>query len=120
MENITLYDKKISDSLDWQVLVYFTSVYRNECFEKAIRSIVKKESYILDYAACVFPNWDSVDPDDHFEGVTFEAGSLTNDSEVIISEEKCLELLKEAVNKYLEKHPERKSALDDIWKESVW
>ncbi|HFO6612835.1 TPA: ribonuclease toxin immunity protein CdiI, partial [Escherichia coli] len=66
-----------------------------------------KESYILDGIYCNFPDMNSYDESEHFEGVEFAVGYPPDEDDiVIVSEETCFEYVRLACEKYLQLHPE--------------
>ena len=78
-----------------------------------------KEDYCLDVLQCRFPNNNSYDNYDHFEGVEFEMGYFDDDSEIRISENECLSFIKEAIFLYELKHPDRKGFADIDLKKTI-
>ena len=104
-----LYDEKYStDSEGWQIKDYLDTMYLSNLFEEAVISILNKKDFCINNSQCRFPDLNSYDDYDHFDGVEFEMGLFNDSSEIRVSEKKCLSFIKEAVSLYEEKNPNRK------------
>lgn len=91
----------------WTIRSYFDLIYNENRFLDAVESIVNKGSYILDGIYCNFPDMNSYDESEHFEGVEFAVGYPPDEDDiVIVSEETCFEYVRLACEKYLQLHPE--------------
>ena len=114
-----LYDEKYgTDSEGWQIKDYFGTMYESDLFEEAVINILNKKDFCINNSQCRFPNPNSYDDYDHFEGVEFEMGLFSDDSEIRVSEEECLSFIKEAVFSYEKKHPNRKGFADKLFEET--
>ena len=101
-----------TDVYGWQIKDYFNAIYRSGHLERAIKEILKKEGYSLDYNQCMFPEDNSYDDYDHFEGVEFEMGYMDDESSIIVSEKECLSFVKEVIFLYENMRPDRKGFAD--------
>lgn len=100
------------DEYGWQIKSYFVDMYRDGRLEIAVKRILEKEGYSVNTVQCRFPEENSYDDCDHFEGVEFEMGRFDDDSEIRVSEEECLAFVKEAISLYESRHPDRKGFAD--------
>ena len=100
-------------SSDGIVKNYFNLMYHDNHFLEAIDNITNKQSYFLDGIYCFFPDMESVEQEEHFEGVQFGLGYPLDESELIsVSEEVCFHYLKLACEKYLNKHLKDKNIIN--------
>ena len=111
-------DKYDYNTYGWQIRDYFFLMYNDGLFENAVKEILRKHDYCINNVQCRFPNFSSYDDYDHFEGVEFEMGLFSDDSEIRVSEEECLSFIKEAVFSYEKKHPNRKGFADKLFEET--
>lgn len=94
---------------------YFDLMYNEGRFLDAIENIVHKESYMLDGIYCIFPDMNSYDEDEHFEGVQFAVGyPPTDEDTVTVSEETCYHYVRLACEKYLRLHPEDTDKINEL------
>jgi len=99
----------------WTIRSYFDLIYNEGRFLDAVESIVNKESYILDGIYCHFPDMNSYDEEDHFEGVQFAIGyPPSEDDTVIVSEEICYQYVRLACSKYLHLHQEDTDKVNEL------
>lgn len=117
---VRLYDEKLdTTSRGWQIKDYLEAMYDSNLFEDAAISILNKKDFCISNSQCRFPNPNSYDDYDHFDGVEFEMGLFSDDSEIRVSEEECLSFIKEAVLLYEKKHPDRKGFLDESFERTM-
>ena len=117
---VRLYEEKFdTTSRGWQIKDYLEAMYDSNLFENAAISILNKKYFFINNSQCRFPNPNSYDDYDHFDGVEFEMGLFSDDSEIRVSEEECLSFIKEAVFLYEKKHPDRKGFLDESFERTT-
>ncbi|MCC8380935.1 ribonuclease toxin immunity protein CdiI [Xenorhabdus sp. PB30.3] len=93
--------------LDLIIVSYFERMYEDGKFLDAIELLSKKWTLSVDGAYCNFPDMDSYDETEHFEGVEFAIGyPPTEEDTVIVTEETCYHYVRLACEKYLKLHPE--------------
>ena len=91
----------------WTIRSYFDLTYNDDHFLDAVENIVSKESYILDGIYCNFPDMNSYDKEEHFQGVQFAIGYPPTDEDIVnVSEETCYHYVRLACERYLKLHPE--------------
>ncbi|RBL86189.1 hypothetical protein DDE05_12060 [Streptomyces cavourensis] len=105
------FDK--SDSL-WVLKVYFNIIYSDGNFIDAADRISRRWGFSTDGAYCRFPDMNSFDSDEHFEGVEFTYGISPNESTIIVSDKVCVEFLKRACEIYISRHPEYSLKITEI------
>ncbi|WP_337024077.1 MULTISPECIES: ribonuclease toxin immunity protein CdiI [unclassified Pantoea] len=94
---------------------YFDLMYNDDLFLNAAESIMKKQSFIRDGVYCFFPNMNSYDESEHFEGVEFAVGYPPAEADTInVSEEICFQYCRMACERYLKIHPENAGKLNDL------
>lgn len=94
---------------------YFDLMYNDGQFLNAIETIIHKDSFVSDGLYCIFPDMNSCDKSEHFEGVEFAIGyPPTKDDIVIVSEETCYYYVRLACEKYLALHPEDKDKVNEL------
>lgn len=97
----------VNDGLNLIVISYFDRMYEDNKFIEALELLTKKWTLNVDGAYCNFPDMDSYDESEHFEGVEFAMGYPPEvDDTVIISEETCYQYVRLACERYLKLHPE--------------
>ena len=105
----------VDTGLNLIVVSYFDIMYEKDRFLDTIENITQKESFVLDGVYCVFPDMDSYDKDEHFEGVEFAVGyPPTEEDTVIVSEETCFHYVRLACEKYLQLHPEDTDKINEL------
>ncbi|CAK6495772.1 Immunity protein CdiI [Pantoea sp. Nvir] len=86
---------------------YFDRMYEDGHFLKMVGYLVSKDSFFVDGAYCNFPDMNSCDESEHFEGVEFASGYPYSEADVvIISEETCYQYVRLACERYVKLHPE--------------
>lgn len=86
---------------------YFDLMYNDDIFLNAVESILKNNSFMRDGVYCFFPDLDSYDESEHFEGVEFAVGYPPSEAEsIIVSEDICYQYVRIACERYLKLHPE--------------
>ncbi|MCT9978150.1 ribonuclease toxin immunity protein CdiI [Acinetobacter sp. I-MWF] len=86
---------------------YFDLMYNEGRFLDAIENIIDRESYMLDGIYCFFPDMNSSEEEEHFEGVQFAIGyPPSSENTVTVSEEICCKFVRLACEKFLNLHPE--------------
>lgn len=97
----------LDTGLDLIVTSYFDRMYADGNFIKMLVLLSKKISMSTDGAYCHFPDMNSFDESDHFEGVEFAIGypPLEEDT-VIISEETFYKYIRLACDRYVQFYPE--------------
>lgn len=89
------------------ILGYFNIMSSDRSFLEFIEHIVKKVGFNTDGAYCNFPDMNSYDESEHFEGVEFAVGYPPSEAEtVVVSEETCCFYVRLACERYLKLHPE--------------
>lgn len=92
---------------EWVVKAYFDRMYDDGRFVEAVSYITRRYGFCIDGAYCNFPDLESLDVEDHFEGVEFSYGYPPGDDEiVVVSEGVCADLLRLSCCAYVERHPE--------------
>ncbi|QJW53511.1 hypothetical protein HL670_00367 [Serratia plymuthica] len=86
---------------------YFDLMYNDDLFLNAVESIIKKHSFMRDGVYCFFPDMNSYDESEHFEGVEFAVGYPPSEADTInVSEEICYHYVRLACERYLKIYPE--------------
>ncbi|PIT48016.1 ribonuclease toxin immunity protein CdiI [Snodgrassella communis] len=109
-----LFDNR--DSNVYEVITtYFNIMYSDGCFLETVNYLINKIGFSTDGAYCHFPDMNSYDENEHFEGVEFAVGypPTANDT-IIVSEETCYQYIRIACEKYLNLHPEEKDKIDEL------
>jgi len=97
----------VDDGLNIVIVSYFDRMYEDGKFLDAIELLSRRWTLNVDGAYCNFPNMNSYDESEHFEGVEFATGyPPTEEGTVIVSEEVCYQYVHLACEKYLKLHPE--------------
>ncbi|MFD0706889.1 hypothetical protein C6H64_23915 [Photorhabdus luminescens] len=114
--NKELFGQPYEDSdPHWIIKSYFDRMYSDGDFLRAIELLIQKGPLNTDGAYCHFPDMDSYYKEDHFEGVLFAYGCISDDEEeVIVSEETCYKYVRLACEKYLYRHPEDKDKINAL------
>ena len=114
-----LYFEKYNESTyGWQIKDFFYLMYNDGLFETAVREILKKNDYSIDYTQCIFSENDVYEGEEFFEGVEFDIASFSDDSAIQVSEKECLFFIKEAVCSYEKRKPNRKGFADKFFEET--
>ncbi|WP_353605272.1 ribonuclease toxin immunity protein CdiI [Enterobacter cancerogenus] len=102
-----LFDMSDVDSgLNEIVVGYFNIMSSSRNFLEVIEHIVGQVGFNTDGAYCNFPDMNSFDESEHFEGVEFAVGYPPSEAEtVIVSEEACYQYVRLACERYLKLHP---------------
>ncbi|WP_342755390.1 ribonuclease toxin immunity protein CdiI [Pantoea sp. MBD-2R] len=97
------------------VMSYFDRIYEDNKFLEAIELLSRKWTLNVDGAYCNFPDMNSYDEEDHFEGVQFAIGyPSSEDDTVIVSEEICYQYIRLACSKYLHLHQEDTDKVNEL------
>nr|WP_314424690.1 ribonuclease toxin immunity protein CdiI [uncultured Erwinia sp.] len=106
--NKKLFEMSDVDSgLNEIVVGYFNIMFSDKDFLDVIEYLVKKIGFNTDGAYCNFPDMESYDESEHFEGVEFAVGYPPSEADtVIVSEESCYQYVRLACKRYLLLHPE--------------
>jgi hypothetical protein len=97
----------------WIVKGYFDRMYDDGRFIEAAGYVVRRWGFSFDGAYCNFPDVNSSFEEGHFEGVEFSYGYPSSDADtIVVSEEVCMEYLRLACDKYLQRHPESNAEVD--------
>lgn len=105
----------IDDGLNIIIVSYFDRMYEDGNFVDTIELLSRKWTLSTDGAYCNFPDMNSYDESEHFEGVEFAMGyPPTEDDTVIVSEEVCYQYVRLACEKYLKLHPEDTDVIKEI------
>ena len=97
----------VDDGLNLIVVSYFDRMYEDGDFIETIELFSSGGSLNKDGAYCNFPDMNSYDESEHFEGVEFAVGYPPSEVEsVIVSEETCYHYVRLACERYLKFHPE--------------
>ena len=93
--------------LDDVIKQYFDLMYHDHQFLDAVDCITQKQSYMQDGVYCFFPDWQSPEPEEHFEGVEFGLGYPLQDEDIVrIDEATCYRWVEAACKQYLNRHPQ--------------
>lgn len=114
--NGDLFDMSdVGIGLDETVLGYF-NIMHSECrFLDAVENIVQKVSFVLDGVYCFFPDMNSCDEEEHFDGVQFVIGYPPAEGDVVIvSEGICYRYVRLACERYLKFHPEDTDKVNEL------
>ena len=65
-------------------------MYNDGLFEIAVREILKKNDYSINYTQCIFSENAVYEGEDFFEGVEFDIASFIAGSAIQVSEKECL------------------------------
>lgn len=97
------------------ITTYFDIMYSDARLLEAISYLIKKIGFSTDGAYCHFPDMNSYDEDEHFEGVQFAVGyPPTDEDTVTVSEETCYQYVRLACEKYLKLHPEDTDKVNEL------
>ncbi|WP_380184864.1 ribonuclease toxin immunity protein CdiI [Kalamiella sp. sgz302252] len=107
--------KDIDEGLNLVIISYFERLYDENKFLEAIELLSKKWTLNVDGAYCNFPDMNSYDESEHFEGVEFAIGyPPEKDDTVIVSEDICYQYVRLACEKYLRLHPEDTGKVEEL------
>ena len=95
---------------DYLAQEFFNSIHIQGYFVGALRNMVKRFGVVINDEYCLFPDRDSDESDEHFDGVKF--GAFNND--VIIPEAVCAAYIDQACAAYRFLHPEDIAEIDNI------
>lgn len=105
----------VNAGLNLIVMSYFDRMYEDGKFMKAMDLLSKKWTLNTDGAYCHFPDMDSFDVEDHFEGVEIAIGyPPTEEDTVIVDENTFYHYVRLACERYLKLHPEDKEMIDSL------
>ncbi|MBA0206318.1 ribonuclease toxin immunity protein CdiI [Pectobacterium aroidearum] len=97
----------IHSGLNEVIAGYFNIMSSDRNFIEATEYIIKKIGFNSDGAYCNFPDMNSYDESEHFEGVEFSVGYPASEADaVIVSEEICYQYVRLACERYVKLHPE--------------
>ncbi|MCT4714508.1 ribonuclease toxin immunity protein CdiI [Enterobacteriaceae bacterium H18W14] len=97
----------VYSGLNEVIVGYFNIMSSGRNFLEVIGHIVEQIGFNTDGAYCNFPDMNSFDESEHFEGVEFAVGYPPSEAEiVIVSEETCYHYVRLACERYLKLHPE--------------
>lgn len=114
--NKKLFDMSdVSSGLNEVIITYFNIMYSDNYFLDVVDSIIKGFGFNTDGAYCNFPDMNSYDESEHFEGVEFAIGyPPTEEDTVIVSEETCFHYVRLACKKYLKLHEEDTDKVNEL------
>ncbi|MBX8462819.1 ribonuclease toxin immunity protein CdiI [Enterobacter sp. RIT637] len=105
----------IDGGLNLIVVSYFDRVYEDGDFIEALELFSKGGALNKDGAYCNFPDMDSYDESEHFEGVEFAMGYPPSEADaVIVSKETCYHYIRLACEKYLKLNPEDTDKINSL------
>lgn len=105
----------VDAGLNLIILSYFDRLYEDNKLLEAMELLSRKWTFNVDGAYCNFPDMNSYDEGEHFEGVEFAIGyPPTEEDTVIISEDIFYQYIRLVCNKYLQLHPEDKDKVDKL------
>ncbi|WP_325169041.1 ribonuclease toxin immunity protein CdiI [Pantoea agglomerans] len=100
---------------DWIVKSYFNRMYNDRKFMEVIECLANGYGYNTDGSYCNFPDMESYDESEHFEGVEFSSGYPPSEADTfIVSEETCYQYTRLACEKYLKLHPEDTEKVNEL------
>ena len=101
--------------LDEVIIGYFNAMFSGRNFLDVIEHIVKRQGFNTDGADCNFPDMNSYDESEHFEGVEFAVGYPPSEADtVIVSEETCYHYVRLACERFLTLHPEHSLKINSL------
>lgn len=99
----------------WVVKGYFDRMYSDGCFLEAVGYIAKRWGFGTDGAYCNFPDMSSLFSEEHFDGVEFSYGYPPGDEgTIVVSEAICYAYIRQACERYLQRHPEDAKKVKEI------
>lgn len=105
----------VYSGLNEVVVGYFNIMSSGRNFLEVIEHIVGRVGFNTDGAYCNFPDMNSFDESEHFEGVEFAVGYPPSEAEtVIVSEKACDQYVRLACEKYLHLHPEDTDKINEL------
>ncbi|MGK3144639.1 ribonuclease toxin immunity protein CdiI [Pantoea sp. C2G6] len=105
----------LDDGLNLIAASYFDRMYEDGDFIEALELFSSGGSLNKDGAYCNFPDMNSFDESEHFEGVEFAVGYPPSEAEtVIVSEETCYHYVRLACERYLKLHPEDTKKVNEL------
>lgn len=105
----------------WPVKGYFDRMYNEGDFLGAIEYVLKGYGYKVNGAYCNFPDMNSPFEEEHFDGVEFSYGYLREyQGTVVVNCETFFEHVRQACDKYLERHPEDSEQVADLLSKSFF
>ncbi|MGJ0478603.1 ribonuclease toxin immunity protein CdiI [Pantoea agglomerans] len=105
----------VYSGLNEVVVGYFNIMSSGRDFLEVIEHIVGRVGFNTDGAYCNFPDMNSFDESEHFEGVEFAVGYPPSEAEtVIVSEKTCYQYVRLASEKYLRLHPEDTDKINEL------
>ena len=114
-----LYFERYNESTyGWQIKDFFYLMYNDGLFETAVREILKKNDYSINYTQCIFSENAVYEGEEFFEGVEFDIASFSDDSAIQVSEKECLFFIRDAVCSYEKRKPNRKGFADKFFEET--
>lgn len=94
---------------------YFDRIYEDGYFIRMLELFSKGVTMSTDGAYCHFPDMDSFDESEHFEGVEFAIGYPPLEADtVIVSKETCYKYVRLACERYIKLHPEDEIYMREI------
>ncbi|WP_019211914.1 ribonuclease toxin immunity protein CdiI [Yersinia massiliensis] len=97
----------VDDGLNLIIVSYFDRMYEDGKLLEAIDLLSRRWTLNVDGAYCNFPDMNSYDESEHFEGVEFAVGYPPSEADaVIVSEETCYHYIRLACERFLKLHPE--------------
>lgn len=114
--NKNLFDMSdVHSGLNEIIVGYFNIMSSDKNFLEVIEHIIIKVGFNTDGAYCNFPDMDSYDESEHFEGVEFAVGYPASEADtVIVSEEVCYQYVRLACERYLQLNPEDTERLNNL------
>ncbi|MEN4929040.1 ribonuclease toxin immunity protein CdiI [Erwinia billingiae] len=105
----------VDGGLNLIVASYFDRMYEDDNFIEALELFSNGGSLNKDGAYCNFPDMNSYDESEHFEGVEFAVGYPPSEAEtVIVSQETCYQYVRLACEKYLKLHLEDTDKVNEL------
>ncbi|QJT80116.1 ribonuclease toxin immunity protein CdiI [Kosakonia sp. MUSA4] len=105
----------VNAGLNEIVVSYFNIMASGRNFLEVIECIIGRIGFNTDGAYCNFPDMDSYDESEHFEGVEFAVGYPPSEADtVIVSEKNCYHYVRLACEKYLKLHPEDMEKVNEL------
>lgn len=97
----------VHSGLNEVIVGYFNIMFSDKKILDAIENIIKKVGFNTDGAYCNFPDMESYDESEHFEGVEFAVGYPPSEADtIIVSEEICYYYIRLSIERYAKLHPE--------------
>lgn len=105
----------VYSGLNENIVGYFNIMSSGRNLLGVIEHIFEQNGFNTDGAYCNFPDMNSYDVSEHFEGVEFAVGYPPSEADtVIVSEKTCYHYLQLTCERYLKLHPEDSEKVNSL------